>query len=697
MISYKWIFGISFIIFGFLYFLIPHLLYCSKECTISCVLFTEHDIPECIRECRCLVVPAPSLPRHQKVLFVPENLLNDSECTNGFSPIPTLELSNYPGVESLERVNHLETPRKPNIVLILLDDQDEIISPYMEAMPFSKELFVHNGTKFSNSFTATSICCPARCQLLTGLYAHNNGVLNNHGIFGGIEGFLKPRDREGRRRKDQDGRCINNEFRTIPLFLQKYANYKTGIFGKYINGIENDRTHMVDHIPPGWSEVVIGADHRFYAGHTYTLTNWKENESHIRYEYYGVSEEDYSTDVLKRKSLQFIERYRIHHLSEENPIRDNKGQKEHGSDSFSLLGKPPLFLFVSPTAPHFPLAAASRHKMLGASWASSFESVVSSRPSYYNFSEVAMKSKWLQESVSRRAKIMSTNFNKIEFVKRMGSLYAVDELLKAIYDKFSQLGELDNTIFVLASDNGYNLGSHMLIHKMAPYEESTRIPLWISGPGFKRANVDDSLVLLLDLAPTFLEAAGLKPPSYMDGLSIKNDEFSDKRDSLLFEYKQKRYFSSYTMASTINELPSWMLSLAGEGFTEDIPPYRAIRSSTHMLVEYSQLKDGVEKKILNRTAYHQKSFKKERNRRRHDPSGKPQTITIAGTNDTFLPESLLLQQYELYDMRRDPFQMKNLIYDEDNLDLQLLQDLKKQLEQLYDCTGQTCREQKFHH
>ncbi len=58
----------------------------------------------------------------------------------------------------------------------------------------------------------------------------------------------------------------------------------------------------------------------------------------------------------------------------------------------------------------------------------------------------------------------------------------VDDVARAL----DRTGDLDNTIFVFTSDNGYNNGSHRLIHKMAPYEESLRVPLAIAGPGITR-------------------------------------------------------------------------------------------------------------------------------------------------------------------------------------------------------------------
>jgi len=106
-----------------------------------------------------------------------------------------------------------------------------------------------------------------------------------------------------------------------------------------------------------------------------------------------------------------------------------------------------------------------------------------------------------------------------EYHKRMGSLLAVDEMMGRIRSVLVSQGRWDKTIVVVTSDNGYNLGAHRLIHKMAPYEESIRIPLYIAGPGISGGEVG-KIVGLHDLAPTFLQLAGGQVPSYIDGKSL---------------------------------------------------------------------------------------------------------------------------------------------------------------------------------
>ncbi len=78
------------------------------------------------------------------------------------------------------------TGEQPNIVFVLTDDQD-YTSFNRRIMPHTFDLIVDQGTRFTNYYDATPLCCPARAALLTGQYGHNNGVLNNKPGYGALD------------------------------------------------------------------------------------------------------------------------------------------------------------------------------------------------------------------------------------------------------------------------------------------------------------------------------------------------------------------------------------------------------------------------------------------------------------------------------------------------------------------------------
>ncbi|HMC10975.1 MAG TPA: sulfatase/phosphatase domain-containing protein, partial [Pirellulaceae bacterium] len=136
-----------------------------------------------------------------------------------------------------------------------------------------------------------------------------------------------------------------------------------------------------------------------------------------------------------------------------------------------------------------------------------------------------------------------------------GCLAAVDENVGRLLSKLDELKLAENTVVVFASDNGFYLGEHNLGDKRSAYDESLRIPLLVRYPklGEKaRGKVVDQMALNLDLAPTFLDLAGLKPPESMQGRSWRpllegNAATANWRKSFFYEYFYERNYSIPTV------------------------------------------------------------------------------------------------------------------------------------------------------
>src|SRR3989344_6521810 len=186
---------------------------------------------------------------------------------------------------------------KPNIIVIETDDQRWHTIDYM---PTVKNRLIGEGITFTNSFVTPSLCCPSRSSFLTGLYAHNHGVLTNSYPDGGVEKF--------------------NDNSTLATWL-KGAGYSTSLIGKYLNGYGNNRNPPF--IPPGWTNwhVFLGTKYYDYDLYENGVTN-----------HFGSTAADYSTDVLRDRAVRFIQN-----------------------------AKEPFFLWFTPFAPHAKPIAAPRH------------------------------------------------------------------------------------------------------------------------------------------------------------------------------------------------------------------------------------------------------------------------------------------------------------------------------------------------
>jgi uncharacterized sulfatase len=116
------------------------------------------------------------------------------------------------------------------------------------------------------------------------------------------------------------------------------------------------------------------------------------------------------------------------------------------------------------------------------------------------------------------------------WLKKMQAVYYgmvsfTDKHVGLILDALDRLGVADNTLVVYSTDHGDYLGQHGLHYKGAfHYEDGIRVPLLVRWPGrIKAGSVRDDLQSLVDLTPTFLEAAGAPVPGAMTGKSrVKN-------------------------------------------------------------------------------------------------------------------------------------------------------------------------------
>jgi arylsulfatase A-like enzyme len=122
----------------------------------------------------------------------------------------------------------------------------------------------------------------------------------------------------------------------------------------------------------------------------------------------------------------------------------------------------------------------------------------------------------------------------------LGTLSMTDHYIGKILDKLEALGLKDNTLVVFTTDHGHFFGQHGLMGKGAfHYEDMIKIPCIARLPGLTPNNSrTNALISLVDLAPTFLDIAGIEIPRSMTGISQK-DVLSLKeknvRDHILVE------------------------------------------------------------------------------------------------------------------------------------------------------------------
>jgi arylsulfatase A-like enzyme len=154
---------------------------------------------------------------------------------------------------------------------------------------------------------------------------------------------------------------------------------------------------------------------------------------------------------------------------------------------------------------------------------------------------------------------------------RLRMLSAVDRSLGRLFAVLTGKGVLDNTIFVLTSDQGFFYGEFGLAQeRRLAYEPSIRIPLIVRYPKVAAAGAKpQSLASNVDIAPTLLELAGAPAPANLQGRSLVRafaDGSAKIRDEFLIEYYSDTEF----------------MRLQGMG-------YHAVRTDRYKLIRYKEL------------------------------------------------------------------------------------------------------------
>ena len=149
-----------------------------------------------------------------------------------------------------------------------------------------------------------------------------------------------------------------------------------------------------------------------------------------------------------------------------------------------------------------------------------------------------------------------SSLNIGEYYKRYAeTLFSVDESVGRVMDYLKKQNLLESTLIIYMGDNGFQFGEHGLIDKRVAYEASMRVPMVAYCPEIiKPGTVVKQVVANIDVASTFLDAAGLKAPHYMDGksfLPFLKGEDQPWRNGLLYEYYWER---NYPQTPTIHAL-----------------------------------------------------------------------------------------------------------------------------------------------
>ena len=133
----------------------------------------------------------------------------------------------------------------------------------------------------------------------------------------------------------------------------------------------------------------------------------------------------------------------------------------------------------------------------------------------------AWDSKWKKQVSSDSITPKKWPISGDKFKRLLELLSAVNQSLGRVLATLEEMGELENTVIVYSSDNGYFKGDHGYWDKIIAYNNSMIIPMLIRYPTMIKAKIlIKENALNIDLAPTIFELAGIRKPAYMQGESL---------------------------------------------------------------------------------------------------------------------------------------------------------------------------------
>jgi N-acetylglucosamine-6-sulfatase len=350
-------------------------------------------------------------------------------------------------------------PPRPNVVVVTTDDMR---ADDMRVMRRTQRLLGH--LEVDDFVSNHPMCCPARAELLTGQLGQRNGVHANTGRWGGYDALVG---------KDN----------TLAAWFRR-GGYSTAIVGKFVNGWCPSTSRR----PAGWTDFTPLVRNAYSPYHYSYLEG-----SRIR----PAPRDVHTNDFVTRRTLSRIREY---------------------------AGRPgPFLIWSSYVAPHdmevdgqfVPPVPAERHRGALAGVLPTSKTAPSyERPTARELTRASTE----DASTCRKGSDPTARATTVELLnqRRLESLLSVDEGVRRMVRTLQSLGELQNTILVFTSDNGYLLGEHGLVGKNSYYEESLRVPLLARGPGVATGGSDKG-AMMTDIAPSLARLASVDAQRKLDG------------------------------------------------------------------------------------------------------------------------------------------------------------------------------------
>ena len=375
---------------------------------------------------------------------------------------------------------------RPNILIFMTDqEQAGVVAPDHPCLTPNADRLARDGLRFTQTYTPTAHCCPARATFMTGLYPSRHGVYNNVCNRAAIHTGLNP------------------EMSTFAEPLAA-AGYTLTLCGKWHVSADEEPADR------GWKEREVTSAKGTHHGRS--IDEWRKGpltpdgeprrRGHVQRPGWG--------DFVVYETLPDVGPMGYEALHDCQVVRA----------AVSALGElarqeTPWCLFVGPVGPHDPFCVPERFVRLYD------PAQIDLPPSYHDTLEDKPR------IVQRQRRQLWDQLSEDEVRESIAHYWAFctleDALFGEVLDALDASGQADNTLVIFMSDHGDYCGAHGLYLKGVPaFREAYHIPCimrWPRGIHNPGRSVD-AFVTLADFAPTFMELAGVTPPDRLTGRSL---------------------------------------------------------------------------------------------------------------------------------------------------------------------------------
>jgi len=417
--------------------------------------------------------------------------------------------------------------QRPNIIYIMSDDHDaNAISAYSKKLISTPNIdrIANEGILFTRCFVGNSICSPARATLLTGQHSHKNGVRDNFTRF--------------------DSSRI-----TAPKLLQQ-AGYQTALIGKW---------HLHSY-PTGFDYwKILPGQGQYYEPAFISMSGDT------------TSQHGYASDVITDEAIQWLNgrdknKPFILFLHNKAPHRYFFPPLKYIEQFHSKTFPEPATLYVDTTG----RGSAWRTQTMSILTVMKLCSDLKVDPKYladipwlkpdaeevfyYNaiMNRIPKEDRdKIKEIYSERGKLLQQLRPKGKELLKWKYQWYMQDYLACVASVDENVGRLlryldnnnltKNTMVIYTSDQGMYLGENGWFDKRFMYDKTMRTALMIRWPGHvKPKTVTSAMVQNIDFAPTFLDAASVEVPNWMQGLSfvpiLTGKKKSFDRPALYYHY-----------------------------------------------------------------------------------------------------------------------------------------------------------------